>query len=116
MPGCSATSITFGPTNTLPVAAIDTETRQIACGDAGAYGVREGLPYYVFNLLEELDLPGEWYLDRSTGILYFYPPGGLKTGSVQLSRLATPLVEAPRRGPCPLRAPRIRVGAAATAS
>jgi hypothetical protein len=29
--------------------------------------------YFVENLLEELDSPGEWYLDRSAGYLYYWP-------------------------------------------
>lgn len=30
--------------------------------------------YYVFHLLEEIDIPGEWYIEKDTGILYYYPP------------------------------------------
>eukprot|EP01050_Picozoa_sp_SAG11_P023734 SAG11_NODE_4857_length_1745_cov_1.350547_2_plen_390_part_00 len=33
-----------------------------------------GCPYYVLDLLQELDSPGEWWLDRSTGELFVYPP------------------------------------------
>lgn len=29
--------------------------------------------YYVENVFEALDSPGEWYLDRTTGRLYYYP-------------------------------------------
>ncbi|MFH1265857.1 MAG: right-handed parallel beta-helix repeat-containing protein [Planctomycetota bacterium] len=32
--------------------------------------------YYVENVREALDAPGEWYLDRSTGTLYYYPMPG----------------------------------------
>lgn len=39
------------------------------------YGFRKGQRYYAFNLLAELDAPGEWYLDRERGNLYFWPPG-----------------------------------------
>lgn len=28
--------------------------------------------YYFYNVFEELDAPGEWYLDRETGMLYMY--------------------------------------------
>lgn len=32
--------------------------------------------YYVENVFEELDQPGEWYLDRGTGTVYYYPLPG----------------------------------------
>jgi parallel beta-helix repeat protein len=38
------------------------------------YGYRKGQEYYAYNLLSEIDIPNEWYLDRETGNLYFYPP------------------------------------------
>jgi hypothetical protein len=31
----------------------------------------------VENIFEELDAPGEWFLDSRTSTLYFYPPAGL---------------------------------------
>jgi len=43
----------------------------------GNYGFRtggNGGRFYFLNILEELDQPGEWYLDRKTGVLYFWPP------------------------------------------
>ncbi len=32
---------------------------------------------YVENIFEELDAPGEWFLNAKTHVLYFYPPPGL---------------------------------------
>ena len=32
---------------------------------------------FLENIFEELDAPGEWFLDGKTGTLYFYPPAGL---------------------------------------
>ena len=32
---------------------------------------------FVENIFEELDAPGEWYLDGKTHTLYFYPPAGV---------------------------------------
>jgi len=40
----------------------------------GVYGYKQGARFYFLNILEELDAPGEWYLDRRTGLLYFWPP------------------------------------------
>ncbi len=45
------------------------------------YGYRQGQRYYVLNVLAELDKPGEWYLDRTKGILYFLPPSPANDGS-----------------------------------
>lgn len=43
----------------------------------------------VENIFEELDAPGEWFLNRRTNTLYFYPPSGLdlKTAVVEAVRL-----------------------------
>ncbi|HXR04259.1 MAG TPA: PDZ domain-containing protein [Verrucomicrobiae bacterium] len=49
---------------------------------------------FVENIFEELDAPGEWFLNSKTHTLYFYPPAGLdlKTAVVEATRLRT-LVE-----------------------
>lgn len=39
--------------------------------------------YYVRNLPEELDSPGEWFLDTDTATLYFWPPAPLEGALVQ---------------------------------
>ena len=46
------------------------------------------------NIFEELDAPGEWFLNPKTHTLYFYPPAGLdlKKAVVEATRLRT-LVE-----------------------
>ncbi|NBV23430.1 MAG: PDZ domain-containing protein [Proteobacteria bacterium] len=43
---------------------------------------------FVENIFEELDAPGEWFLDARNSLLYFYPPAGLD--------LATATIEAVR--------------------
>ena len=35
---------------------------------------------FIENVFEELDAPGEWFLDRKTDTLYFIPPDGLDLG------------------------------------
>ncbi|HEX7569487.1 MAG TPA: hypothetical protein VF492_03190, partial [Verrucomicrobiae bacterium] len=49
---------------------------------------------FVENVFEELDAPGEWFLNSQTHTLYFYPPAGLdlKNAVVEATRLRT-LVE-----------------------
>jgi parallel beta-helix repeat protein len=56
------------------IASRDRATRTIKLAGNCSYPVRAGDRYYVENLREELDAPGEWYLDRQTWTLYFWPP------------------------------------------
>ncbi|HTL29975.1 MAG TPA: hypothetical protein VL282_12170, partial [Tepidisphaeraceae bacterium] len=57
------------------VKSIDLDTKTIATEPPhGVYGYKQGARWYAMNLLEELDSPGEWYADRKSGILYFWPP------------------------------------------
>jgi parallel beta-helix repeat protein len=75
------------------VKAIDTEKREIATHEPhGVYGYSAGKRYYALNILEELDEPGEWYLDRKTGILYFWPPVPLDAAEAYVSMLEEPMV------------------------
>ncbi len=60
--------------NIVPIASIDRNTRKVTLAGDCSYPIRPGDRYYVQNALEELDSPGEWYLDRSSGTLYFWPP------------------------------------------
>ncbi|MBO6052263.1 MAG: right-handed parallel beta-helix repeat-containing protein, partial [Clostridia bacterium] len=54
------------------------------------FGARAGAQYYLYNVLEELDSPGEYWLDRERGLLYVWTcdPGD----SVSLSLGKTPLI------------------------
>ena len=77
------------------VASIDTENREFVLEEPYAgYGYRAGAPYYAVNLLSEIDMPGEWYLDRTANILYFYPPSDPSEAVVELSVIDFPFVRA----------------------
>ncbi len=73
----------------LPVAAIDPVGRSILLAQApAAYGIKPGTPWYAYNLIEEITEPGEWYLDRTSGLLYLWPPVGFSpTSDIVISRL-----------------------------
>ena len=75
------------------ISTIDTDARLIATHEPhGVYGYSKGQHYYYLNILEELDSPGEFYLDRDTGILYFWPPSPIEEGRAMVSVLEEPLV------------------------
>ncbi len=77
----------------MKVKSIDTVTREIVTYPPySAWGYNKGHRYYALNLLEELDEPGEWYLDRRSGLLYFWPPAPLKKGEADVSLLEEPIV------------------------
>lgn len=56
---------------------VDTQNKKIHLADRTQYGVYDTGKWYITNLLEEIDLPGEWYVDRDTMMLYYYPPRDL---------------------------------------
>ncbi|MCD6506726.1 right-handed parallel beta-helix repeat-containing protein [Candidatus Poribacteria bacterium] len=75
------------------IESIDTERRIISVAPPyHSYGYRKGQWFYAYNILAELDSPGEWYLDRESGILYFWPPGDIENGCPTVSTVST-LVE-----------------------
>lgn len=75
------------------VARIDTATRLVLTKPPHDYrGYKAGQRIRFLNLLEELDEPGEWHVDRKTGTLYFWSPGPLDGARVFVSVLETPLV------------------------
>lgn len=48
-------------------------------------GYRDGMWFFGLNLLCEIDSPGEWYLDRESGILYVWPPVPIQDAQVEVS-------------------------------
>ena len=73
-----------------PVESIDAEKRILAVKPPyHNYGYRKGQWFYGFNLLCELDRPGEWYLDRQAGVLYFWPPGPVDSAQTIVSVMNT---------------------------
>lgn len=69
-----------------PISSFDAASGQIDLKYSSPYGIKEDAIFYVYNVLEELDQEGEYYIDRDNGNMYFYPPTGFDENSdVQLS-------------------------------
>ncbi len=60
--------------NIVPIQSIDREKRIITLTGDCSYPIRPTDRYYVHGPFEELDAPGEWYLEQQSGTLYFWPP------------------------------------------
>ncbi|MCC6443165.1 MAG: right-handed parallel beta-helix repeat-containing protein [Armatimonadetes bacterium] len=60
----------------LPITAVDEKERLVSFGKRSVFVLEPGDPYYVEHALELLDTPGEWYLDRRAGTLYYMPVEG----------------------------------------
>lgn len=76
----------------LTIKAINKVSREITLKEPyPKYGLCSSQRYYALNILEELDQPGEWYLDRNSGILYFWPPKALSQGRAYISTSSTAL-------------------------
>jgi len=71
---------------TLHVASIDLSQNKLTlAAPYPYYGIKIGARVFIQNALAELDQPGEWYLDKTNGLLYFWPPGPIQTGDVEVS-------------------------------
>ena len=75
------------------VASIDVATHTLRTSPpAPPHYYKPGQRWRVVNVLEELDEPGEWYLDRMAGILYFWPPAPIRSAEAAVSMLDKPLI------------------------
>ena len=78
------------------VAAIDPAQRRITLKVAHQYGVRQGNPsprrWRAVNLLEELDRPGEYFIDVAANRLYLWPEQDLAQARVALAVRDEPLI------------------------
>lgn len=60
--------------NIVRLESVDDEVRIITLKSDCSYPIRPNDRYFVQGLREELDAPGEWYLDEAKGALYLWPP------------------------------------------
>lgn len=65
-------------TQSVPLDYVVPASGEIASKVPSAFSVRTNQPWYIYNLLEEIDEPGEYFIDRDTGYLYYYPENGIE--------------------------------------
>lgn len=83
------------------VAEIDVTKRTVTLAKAvpGGIGSKYFRPegdgkekYWLLNLLEEVDRPGEWCMDFHSGKLFFFPPDGWEKSEILLADNDAPVV------------------------
>ncbi len=80
----------------IQVAAVDPAAHRIRLAAPHVYGLMQGNPsprrFRALNVLEELDQPGEFMIDRAAGRLYLWPPANLAGARITLATLDAPIV------------------------
>jgi hypothetical protein len=71
---------------------VNVSPSEVTLSERTAYGIKSGQDYYFYNILAELDVPGEFYVSRQDGFLYYYPESGLTGQNIELTFLKTPLI------------------------
>jgi hypothetical protein len=66
----------------VPIASVDPAQRTITLTNDCSYRISPDDRYYVMGLREELDAPGEWWLDEKESVLWFWPPKPLEGEAV----------------------------------
>lgn len=76
----------------IHVASVDREKLSMKGSRPFTWGVQyhPSNDYYFVNVFEELDAPGEWYIDREAGVLYLYPPQEVLSDTDDIRLAATP--------------------------
>ncbi|MCB4807867.1 chitobiase/beta-hexosaminidase C-terminal domain-containing protein [Tamlana sp. 62-3] len=81
------------------VKSIDRKNNKVFLGEGGwqlqrKFGIggtgEKASWFYIENIFEELDVPGEWFLDTEHNLLYYYPAAGV---NLQESIIEVPLLK-----------------------
>jgi len=84
----------------LKAASYDAASGELRLAAKHAYGIGSPRrndskhPFYALHVFEELDQPGEYYLDRQNNRLFFWPPEEVTKAPVRLTLCRQPLVRA----------------------
>lgn len=68
-------------------------SKQPSCWAITTNGEHGGSYYFVYNLIEEIDTPGEYFIDRDNDKLYFYPTSSIESSRIELSILDKPMLQ-----------------------
>ena len=79
----------------VAIKSIDPETKRITTSMPTFYGFSSGESFnafYGFNILEDIDVPGEYFVDRKNKRIYFFPYDNEDFSELSLSIIEEPLI------------------------
>ncbi len=70
-----------------PITSIDTVNKYVYTDGNTGYSYKNpwSKRWKVYNLIEELDMPGEFYIDLDKMLLYIYPPYSIKDSKIEMA-------------------------------
>ncbi|MBE6618145.1 MAG: right-handed parallel beta-helix repeat-containing protein [Ruminococcaceae bacterium] len=77
--------VLWAPDNSQ-ITDIDYENSVFEMPFVGGYCAKEAMFFYFYHVPEELDIPGEYYIDEATGYLYLYPKDNHATASYSMPK------------------------------
>lgn len=78
--------------DTSEIESVDAENSTITLKNSLSRGMISNKRYYVYNLIEELDASGEYYIDTQENKLYYYPKADIDESTLYLSYNTQPLI------------------------
>lgn len=76
----------------IPVASINPAANSVTLALPHRYGLRNTARFAITNLPEELDAPGEYWIDTAAGVVYAWVPAQDLHAEVAISLLAEPML------------------------
>lgn len=76
----------------LPIASVDAQRGIVRLGMPHRYGLAARGRFFMTNMLEELDAPGEYWIDPAARVVYAWIPSDLVGARTTLSLLAAPMI------------------------
>ena len=67
----------------LPISSVDATQRVMSFSKRSVFQLAPGDPYYLENLFEALDEPGEWFLEKQSGRLVYLPRAGERLEDIE---------------------------------
>ena len=77
---------------TTPVKNINIDEGTLTPQHYSSMGYKDEGSYYFFNVLEELDSEGEYYIDRDNMLIYVYPPEDSQGADAEISLIDDNLI------------------------